>query len=221
MKIDGEIVEIDESTIILKADDVINIAQVRKHRINGGLIASVIIQEKDSITREQQKHIYALIGDIAEYEGFPDEVIKSQEKYRFMLKESLEDWPSFKTNAMKKQQASRFIEMLIEYCIVNEIPFRRQQFYLTADTSRMIYLLTMHRQCVVCGAPHADVHHATNLIGIGNLRKEHDHWNSTYLALCRAHHTEVHALGLTEFCDRYYVKPVKLTRDELEQIRVM
>lgn len=222
MRLNGFVRSVDDKELHITLDGNIDIKELEKHiQPDGTIRAGINIIEKDSITQMQRNHIYALIGDISEYEGYPDEVIKSVVKYRFMLQEHLDEYPSFADNEMKKQEASRFIEMLIDYCIQNEIPFRKQQFYLTADTSKMIYALTMKRLCVVCGKPHADIHHATNLVGMGNDRRMHDHWNSTYLSLCREHHNEVHSLGLSEFCERYYVKPVRLSVQELKELNVM
>lgn len=222
MRIKGFVRGMDGKEMHITLEEEMDLKELEKHIMGDGTIRAIVdIVEKDSITHLQRKHLYALIGDVAEYMGYPDEVIKSFMKYKFMMEEHLEEYPSFATNEMKMGDAGKMIDMIISYCIQNEIPFRKQQFYLTADVSKMVYALTMKRLCVACGKPHAEIHHATNLVGMGNKRAMHDHWNSTYLALCRAHHTEAHSMPLEDFCKKYYVKPVKLSVEDLEEIRVM
>lgn len=222
MKITGNVRGVEGLEMHITLDQEIDLKELEKHIMGDGTIRAVVdIVEKDSITHLQRKHLYALIGDVAEYMGYPDEVIKSFMKYKFMMEENLEEYPSFATNEMKMSDAGKMIEMIITYCIQNEIPFRKQQFYLTSDVSKMVYALTMKRLCVACGKPHAEIHHATNLVGMGNNRRTHDHWNSTYLALCRGHHNEAHSMELEAFCKKYYVKPVKLSIEDLKELNVM
>lgn len=180
----------------------------------------VQLEEKDDITDEQRSHIMALIGDIADYEGYPIDAAKANMQYGFMLHEGLDEYPSIARGAMKKSVASHFIEFLIDCCIDHDIPFRKQQFYLTADTSKMNFALTMKRLCIVCGK-RADIHHASNLVGMGNKRGKHDHEKSTFMALCREHHNSIHELGYAEFCKRHYVKAIKLDKGQLKELGVV
>lgn len=200
----------------------IEIEGVNWYEVNRKASGAIIVrlEEKDDITDDQRKHIMALIGDIADYEGYPLDVAKANMQYGFMLDEGLDDYPSIAGGAMKKSVASHFIEFLISYCINYDIPFNKQQFYLTADTSKMNFALTMKRLCMVCGKK-ADIHHASNLVGMGNNRSKHNHEKSTFMALCREHHQSIHELGYEEFCKRHYVKAIKLDKEQLKQLGVM
>lgn len=221
MRIVGNVLNIEGNKVVIQSENPVDVDAVEKHIVDGKIRASIDIIEKDSITQLQRSHIYALIGDMAEYEGYPDEVIKSFMKYKFMLEYNLDEFPSFADNMMKKSEASNLIEMMITYCVQNEIPFRKNQWYLTADNSKIIYALVMKRLCVVCGKPHSDMHHATNLVGMGNDRKKHNHLESKFLSLCREHHNEAHSMGLEEFCKKYVVKPVRLDEDELKELNII
>lgn len=51
--------------------------------------------------------------------------------------------------------------------------------------------------CCACGAQNVDAHHIKS-VGSGGG----DEFNNL-LPLCRQHHTEVHALGLLQMCNKY------------------
>lgn len=216
----GRILDVSEGLILFNPKDKDLLKNVQSYEINGNLYGWVEMYEPDTITDLQRDHFFALVKDISEYEGFPMDVVEANMKYGFMNRVHLDEFPSVKRNAMKKSTASQLIEFCIDYCIKYEIPFRKQQFYLTADTSKMIFALTMKRMCVVCGKPHSDMHHATNLVGMGNKRSRHNNLLSTFLCLCREHHNIIHNIGLTAFCEKYYVKPVRLNQQQLKEIGV-
>lgn len=221
MNINGVVkqAKIDELTLRLK--DKVNIQDLQKHAINGHIYGNFEVYEKDTTTDLQRRHFYALMGDYEIYTGVPLDHAESWFKYQFMQEEALDELPSLARNQMKKSEATNLLTFVITYMIQNDIPFRNQKFYLTADASKMLFALTMKRLCLVCGQTHADIHHATNLVGQSNNRKTHDHWNSTFMSLCRLHHNEVHQLGLTEFMNKYFVKPVKLSKENLKELGVM
>lgn len=215
----GEIIDHTGDLIQVRLIDPLHVETVKKQAYNGKYYVIVEVFEKDSITFEQRKHLYALFGDIAEYIGLPLDAVESERKYQFMQDEHMDDFPSLANNQMKKTVASEFIEHTIDYCINNDIPFRKQKFYLTTDITKMLFALTMKRLCVVCGKPHSDIHHV-NAIGMGANRTNHDHSKHEFLALCRQHHNESHQIGQREFMKKYYVKPVKLNHDHIKELGV-
>ena len=217
----AEIIGRDGNELRIKLFDELTDEEVERYKIGDRLFAVVELFDPDSITNEQRRHIYALLGDFSDYTGYTLESVESLFKVKFMHFEMMDELPSFGTNRMTKTMAGKFIEYLIVWYIQNGIPFRKDQIYLPRESSNYIYWATMTRHCVICGKPHADIHHATNLVGRGRNRKTHDHWNSTFLALCREHHNTVHAMGLTEFMKKYVVKPIKLNRKELKELGVI
>lgn len=217
----AEIIKQDGNEVTMKIFDELTEEDKSRYEINGRLFAVVELFDPDSITNEQRRHIYALLGDFEEYTGYTLESAESLFKVKFMHHEFLDELPSLAANRMTKTRASKFIEFIIIYYIQNGIPFRKDQIYLPRESSNFIFWSTMTRHCVICGKPHAEIHHATNLVGRGRNRRKHDHWNSTFLPLCREHHNEAHSLGLTEFMNKYLVKPVKLNKRQLKEIGVM
>lgn len=208
-------------SVQLELIDELDIGEAVKRRYNGKYYAVLDIYDPDSVTDLQRKHYYALIGDYSEYTGVPLDASDAYFKYQFMIENDLDEFPSVGRGRMDKTTASVLLEYLITYFIHHDVPFRKQQFYLTTDASKMNFSLIMKRMCNVCGKPQSDIHHATNLVGIGNKRANHNHVDSTYLCLCREHHISAHSMGLEEFCQRHHLKPIKLTEENLKEIGVM
>lgn len=211
----GEIIAQKNGFVTVRLLDDINVQEAIQRVYNGKYYAYLTIVDPNSITELQRKHFYALMGDLEEFTGVPREAWESKIKYDFMLEEDLDTFPSLAVGAMYKTTASKLLEYVIAFCIAHDIPFRKQQFYLTTDASKMLYALTMKRLCVVCGKPHSDIHHV-DAVGMGRDRKRYDHEQSQFLCLCREHHNEVHQIGGKTFMEKYHVKPVKLTKEDLK-----
>lgn len=172
------------------------------------------------ITDMQRKHYFALIGDISYYTGDPKNAVDDEMRYRFMQEKELDEFPTPAREQMSRQTASELIEFTITRCIHRGIPFRKQQWYLTTDISKIHHALTLKRICWISGR-YGDIHHATNLIGMGGRRQAHDHEKSTFMCLSREFHNEIHNIGFDTFCKKYYVKPIRLNKYELKELGVM
>jgi len=219
MKIEGVIKKANEREIVIRTKQDISLKELKQLKLKNNFYTVTEIVEPNSITRLQQRHFYALLGDYEEYTGVPLESAESYFKVQFMLNEGMDELPSVGLNRMTKTQAIKLLTFMIEYFIENGIPFRKQQFYLTLDTSRMLFALTLKRLCVVCGKPNSDIHHVT-AIGMGANRKTHDHSQHDFLALCRTHHSESHTIGQKEFMKKYYVKPIKLNKEHINELNI-
>ena len=216
----AEIIGRKENEITLKLFDELTDEEVERYKIGERLFAVVELFDPDSITIEQRNHIYALIGDYCFYTGYSEESTESLFKVKFMYHEMLDELPSLATNQMTKTMASKFIEYIIIYFIQNDIPFRKDQFYLPRESSNYIYWATMNRLCVVCGREHAHLHHAINLVQMGNDRNKHNHLKSKFLMLCFEHHQEAHSMSLSGFCEKYLVQPIKLKERDLKGLNI-
>ena len=216
--IQSEIIAHKGDEVVLKLYNDIDIEKAKQKAVDGRYLTVLDFYEKDSITDLQRKHYFALIGDYTEYTGTPEQAADSYFRYNFMQEQGLDEYPSLARNRMKKTMATELITWLIEFMVQNEIPFRKQQFYLTADTSRMLFALTMKRICWITGKPNADIHHATSLVGMGRDRNKHNHLESTFMALSREAHNEIHNIGLTEFMKKYHVRPIKLSKENLKEL---
>lgn len=218
MEFKGVVKEATSYEITLRVKDSVNVSDLKQKAINGFVYGVFEVYERDTITELQRKHFYALLGDYSKYTGVPLDTVESYFKFKFMQEEGLDELPSVARNKMTKSTATDFLTFVITYLIQNGVPFRKQQFYLTVDQSKMLYALTMQRICWICGKPHSEAHHATGLVGMGRNRSRHDHLQSSFMTLCREHHNEIHTSGLTEFCNKYHVKPIKLDKEAIKQL---
>lgn len=216
----AEIIGRDGDEIRVKLYDELTDEEIDRHKIGDRLFAMVELFDPDSITNDQRDHIFALCGDLAEYTGYPVEGWYELMKLKFMHHEMLDELPSVAVNRMTKTMASKFIEFIIIYCIQNDIPFRKDQFYLPRESSNYIYWATMNRMCVICGEKHAQIAHY-EAVGMGRDRRRIDHTKHHVLALCDFHHKEQHNIGWPEFMKKYLVKPIKLKLKELKRLGVM
>lgn len=216
-----EIIGQNKDILTVKVHSDLDVQGLVDNAHNGRYFAYMEPVIKDSTTDLQRRHWFALVADVADYTGDPKWQIVLRLKYLYMLENEVTKEPSMARNKMKMSEAAKLIQVAIDYCLDNDIPFRKQQFYLTIDVSKMNFKMIMKRMCNVCGKEHSDIHHASNLVGMGNDRRKHDHENSTYLSLCREHHNEVHNMGLSEFMKKYHIKPIKLTAEHLKEIGVM
>ena len=220
MELRGEIIGYEGDILTLKAYDTLDSKTLAKSLYNGKYWAIVDTYENEKITPDQRKHIYALLNDYVEYTGVPLDATEAHFKYQFMIEYDMDELPSFKRNAISLSMAGEFISYLIDYYIQNDIPFRKQQFYLTTDTNNMLYALAMKRICWICGKQHSELAHV-EAVGAGRDRRKIDHTKHHFMMLCRDHHAEQHQIGIETFMQKYHIKPIKLKDIELKQIGVM
>ena len=217
--IQSEIIAHKGDEVVLKLYNDIDIEKAKQKAVDGRYLTVLDFYEKDSITDLQRKHYFALIGDYTEYTGTPEQAADSYFRYNFMQEQGLDEYPSLARNQMKKTVATDLITWVIEFMIQNEIPFRKQQFYLTADTSRMLFALTMKRICWVCGKKHSHLHHY-DAVQRGHDRTKIDHTKHRFMMLCADHHQEIHNLGNKAFCEKYILSPIKLDKKNLKELNI-
>ena len=217
--IQSEIIAHKGDEVVLKLYNDIDIEKAKQKAVDGRYLTVLDFYEKDSITDLQRKHYFALIGDYTEYTGTPEQAADSYFRYNFMQEQGLDEYPSLARNQMKRTVATELITWLIEFMIQNEIPFRKQQFYLTADTSRMLFALTMKRICWVCGKKHSHLHHY-DAVQRGHDRTKIDHTKHRFMMLCADHHQEIHNLGNKAFCEKYILSPIKLDKKNLKELNI-
>ena len=217
--IQSEIIAHKGDEVVLKLYNDIDIEKAKQKAVDGRYLTVLDFYEKDSITDLQRKHYFALIGDYTEYTGTPEQAADSYFRYNFMQEQGLDEYPSLARNQMKKTVATDLITWVIEFMIQNEIPFRKQQFYLTTDTSRMLFALTMKRICWVCGKKHSHLHHY-DAVQRGRDRNKIDHTKHRFMMLCADHHQEIHNSGNEVFCKKYHLQPIKLDEKSLRELNI-
>lgn len=183
----------------------------------GNLVSGdLLIDDSRMISRPQQKKIYAMIGDIADYTGHHVEFLKSYLKSEYIAVYGGE-W--FSLGYVDMTTAKKFIEFILQICFEWEVPLSAKTVDLAREINNYLYLCLVHRKCAVCGS-YADIHHHHNLVGMGMDRSKHNHEDSRYIALCRVHHNECHNLGHKTFENKYKLSAIKLNAKAIKELGI-
>jgi hypothetical protein len=166
--------------------------------------AADVLEEMERITPEQNKKLHALWGDIAEFIGdIPADV---KEQWKEGCRDQLGLSKGYSLADITKDQASQMIDLIVTWCIRENIALSERPDKLTGVQEYMQACLH-YRKCCICGKP-GEVHHY-DTIGMGNNRKKTDDADKLKMCLCRQHHAEIHQIGGETFCEKYHVEPVK------------
>lgn len=169
------------------------------------------------ISSDQRNKIYALCRDISSYTGHDVEDLKENIlKVGFMIDEDRE---YFSLSNVDMTTARYFIEYILKFCFEWDIPLDANTVDMAREVNNYLYLCLIHRKCAICGEK-ADIHHHSNLVGMGRDRNRHDHHNSEFIALCRTHHTECHQIGLKGFEQKYHLKAIKLDLETIKELGI-
>ena len=169
----------------------------------------VLWADSRSITTEQRRKAWALMSEIAAFQGQSKEETYAEQKSAFTLKhlETLQDG-LFRLSTATVSQARAFITMLVDIVIENGIPTREPLAALCDDISRYVYSCLINKKCAVCGRK-CELHHV-DAVGMGFDRKQISHIGKRCLPLCREHHNEWHNIGGTEFENKYHLIPIEI-----------
>lgn len=169
----------------------------------------VVWQDSRARTMEQLRKAWALMGEIAEYQGETKDDVYSEQKTEFTLKHlEILQGQLFHLSTATVTTARAFITMLVEIIVEYGIPTREPLYGLCDDIPRYVYACLMHKKCAVCGKK-AELHHVDQ-VGMGRNRNEINHLGMMCLPLCRDHHDEAHRIGKTEFLERYHLEPIPI-----------
>lgn len=175
--------------------------------------ARVLFPDRDEITPDQRKKIFAICGEIAVWSGEDKERVRKVQTADF-LRQNIE---RLQLSALSlavsgncdKGTASLFIDYLINFCLENDVPTSRPLQEYADDLERYTYTALMHKRCLICGKK-ADLHHVSQ-IGMGYNRETKPQLGALVMPLCRVHHAEYHNIGRTAFEQKYIVKPIPMT----------
>ena len=162
-----------------------------------------------TITPQQRRKAFALVGEIAEYTGYTREQAHLTLKHEFIANhlEALQK-ELFSLSDCDVTTAREYISYLIEFCLKFDVPTHQPLVALCDDLERYIYACLLCKKCCVCGK-RAELHHVDR-IGMGNDRTRVEHMGRRCLPLCRVHHAEVDQIGDEALCAKYHITPVPI-----------
>lgn len=169
----------------------------------------VIWNDRRTISPEQQRKAWAILGEICVWAGYhprEKEDVNAHLKQRFLLQQ-VEEYQRqmFSLSDCSMTMAREYIDFLIEFCLMNDVPTRFSLAEYAEDVQKYVYACLLHKKCCICGKK-ADIHHCDgSTVGMGNNRKKINHVGRKLMPLCRQHHNECHNIGQTEFNVKYHV----------------
>ncbi len=204
--VDGTIQSYDERGVLTVVADYPNTEKFLKC---GYKTARIVLNDSRTITPEQRKKAYALLGEINDYTGEMPEYTKRLFKLKFVAERQKELADNlFSLSDCSVTQARDFIDYLVDFILEYDIPTKVPLVELCDDIKRYVYACATHKKCAVCGKK-AELHHV-DAVGMGNDRKEIDHFGRLALPLCRVHHAELHDVGNDVFAELHHLEAVKI-----------
>lgn len=196
----AKIIRCDGEQILLAPDERIDRDIIKKH------VDSVEIRFNDgrTISNDQRRKIFALIGEIATWSGDSPKYIRDYLTWDF-CKEYGTEW--FSLSDVDMTTAKDYISYLIDFCFYWSVPTKDTLLYRTDDIGRYLYQCLEHRRCAICNKP-AEVHHVDK-VGMGRDREHIVHIGLKAIALCREHHNEAHIRELELFAE-YFIYGILL-----------
>jgi hypothetical protein len=175
------------------------------------LADDVLVYWHDSRARtlEQIRKAWALMGEIAEYQGQGKDDVYREQSTAFSLKHlEILQGELFHLSTATVSTARTFINLLIEIIIEYGIPTKEPLYGLCDDIERYVYACLMNKKCAVCGKK-ADIHHCEgSTVGMGRNRKTMIHLGLELMPLCREHHGECHSMGQKAFNEKYHLQGI-------------
>lgn len=174
---------------------------------------AVRLDDGRGISNEQRRKIYATMGEIAMWSGHLPEEIKEILKYGLIAKTGCE---YFSLHNVDMSTANEFLEYIIEFCVLHDIPTAENLLDRTPDISRYLYYKLTHKRCFCGCSGRVELHHAgkthehgSSKVGMGRNRKEIVHRGLYVMSLCAKHHIEVEHIGQQAFEDKYHIYGIK------------
>lgn len=166
-------------------------------------------QDSRGRTLEQIRKAWALMGEIAEYQGQGKDDVYREQSTAFSLKHlEILQGELFHLSTATVSTARAFINLLIEIILEYGIPTKEPLYGLCDDIERYVYACLMNKKCAVCGKK-TELHHYDH-VGMGRNRREIDHIGVRAYPLCREHHEEIHLIGERAFDEKYHLIPIAI-----------
>lgn len=166
-------------------------------------------QDKRGISSEQRRKAWALMTEIADYQGQSKDDVYAEQKTAFSIKHlEILQGELFRLSSATISTARAFINMLIEIILEYGIPTKEPLYGLCDDIERYVYACLMNKKCAVCGKK-TELHHYDH-VGMGRNRREIDHIGMRAYPLCREHHEEIHMIGERAFDEKYHLVPIAI-----------
>lgn len=212
-----KVLGIQGNELKLAVDDDFNLDKVIRFSDGKQPSGELTIDDNRHISRDQQKKIFALIDDLCNYTGDEPKRWENEFKWRVQVTFGLDE---FSLSNCSMTVGNYMILTILDFLFAENIPFRTKLWdSLPQDFPRQ-RLALKNRTCVICGRPHADLAHY-KAVGMGRNRHKIDERKMYFMTLCREHHQEQHNIGIKEFMQKYHLKPLRLSDDDIIRFKIL
>ena len=216
----AKITKVEGNHLTLELKDELNIERLKTifDGYDGERQAELFIKDPRGFTVEQRAFVFSLMNDIYRYTGQPFDDLKDifYWQFRFLTGKNI-SLKNISTNTV--DDVSLLADLILDFIFDGDIPFKDEYEVPPQNIQYFFYKCVVNRTCCICGKKNADIDHFDKALG-RRKRKEVDHTEFTFAALCRTHHTEKHQIGITEFKNKYHVIGIKLNQDEIKKLRI-
>lgn len=216
----AKITNVDGDKVTLQLKESLNIERLKTifDGYDGERQAEIFIKDPRGFTVEQRKFFFALLNDIYKETGLSIDEMKDYiySMFRYATGNNI----SLSNQSVSTvDDVSYLTNLVLDFIFEHDIPFKDGYEVPPQNIQYFFYKCVMNRTCCICGKKNADIDHFDKALG-RRKRKEVDHTEFTFAALCRTHHTEKHQMGITEFKKKYHVIGIKLKQDEIIKLRI-
>lgn len=216
----AKITNVDGDKVTLQLKESLNIERLKTifDGYDGERQAEIFIKDPRGFTVEQRKFFFALLNDIYKETGLSIDEMKDYiySMFRYATGNNI----SFSNQSVSTvDDVSYLTNLVLDFIFEHDIPFKDGYEVPPQNIQYFFYKCVTNRTCCICGKKNADIDHFDKALG-RRKRKEVDHREFTFAALCRTHHTEKHQMGITEFKNKYHVIGIKLNQDEIKKLRI-
>ena len=180
---------------------------------------TIVWQDARTISPEQRRKAWALIGEIAAFAGYVGagdrEQLNADMKRQFLIKHvdelTAEAIKRFSLSDIDMTTARLYITFLVDFCIEHSVPTKLPLWEMADDIEQYVYKCSVLKLCAVC-RKHAGIHHV-DTVGMGRNRDTIDHIGMMHLPLCwgvGGHHQEVEQIGNRAFLEKYHLTPIPI-----------
>lgn len=211
----GALTGIQGKTLKIALDDDLELNKINRLANGKQAVIELRIADSRTISPEQRKKIYALINDLCDYTGDLPEYWK--ERFKFEA-QGIFEIPKFSLSDCSMTIANYMILTILDFLFEQDIPFNTKTWdSLPTDFPKQMLCLK-NKRCVLCGKKADIAHYQT--VGSGRNRRAISHVGMYIMTLCREHHTEQHTIGILDFCEKYHIKPIKVTEEIAKQLKL-
>ena len=178
------------------------------------------IVDPRAVSPKQRALFFALLNDIYNWSGQPQEFLKEWFYARYTVRTNGKVISLADNGGCSKNDASVLIDDVVDFIFEFDVPVKTGYELLPRDENQFQYECIKHRKCLICGQ-HADINHV-DTVGMGRNRNTIDHTQNRLCVLCRQHHQEWHQIGNQLFCQKYNLTNlgIKVDTETLKRIGV-